>query len=133
MERSWRTPASFLSLALAAATVAAGLLAAAVDSRAQEKFGEGGVERLVEKLKNDLGMLGWRGRRDPGIRDPKEAARDLEQRRMQQEKEKRIGDARDSGAVSTYDEHNRALFGNLREEMGLKRRVLWRGLASPGS
>ena len=123
----------WIGFALATATVLAAILAGSATTRAQEKFGEGGVERLIEKLKSDLGMLGWRGRRDPGIQDPKDAAKDLEQRRMQQEKEKRIGEARDSGAVSTYDEHNRMLFRKSREEVATKRRLLWRGLASPGS
>ena len=123
----------WMGLTLATATVFAAILAGPVATRAQEKFGEGGVERLIEKLKSDLGMLGWRGRRDPGLTDPREAAKDLEQRRMQQEKEKRIGEARDSGAVFTYDEHNRLLFGKSREEVSTRRRLQWRGLATPGS
>ncbi|MCU0725857.1 MAG: hypothetical protein MUE73_08735 [Planctomycetes bacterium] len=93
----------------------------------------GGRDGLIEKAKSDLGMLGWRGRRDPSIRDPKEAAKDLEQRRMQQEKEKRIGDARKAGAAETYDAHHRALFRRNREDAAARRRLEWRAAANPGS
>ncbi len=96
-------------------------------------FGEGGREGLWKKLKDDLGMLGWRGRRDSSIRDPREAARDLEQRRIYQEKEQRIGEARRKGGEATFDEFNRELFRLDRERAAALRLVEWGGRANPGS
>ncbi len=120
-------------LCLTAAALVAALLAAAAPSRAEDDVFSGGRDGLINRLKSDLGMLGWRGRRDESIRDPREAAKDLELRRMQQEKEKRIGEARQAGAEFTYDDHQRVIFRKYREEAAGKRRLLWRAAASPGS
>ena len=120
-------------LLLAAAAAAFALFAAVATSRAEDSVFTGGRDGLINRLKSDLGMLGWRGRRDESIRDPREAAKDLELRRMQQEKEKRIGEARQAGAEFTYDDHQRVIFRKYREEAAAARRLAWRAAASPGS
>jgi hypothetical protein len=129
MEVAMRRPV----LTILAAAAGAAVLSAAIGFAQSPEIVPGGRDGLIEKVKSDLGMLAWRGRRDPTIQDPKEAARDLEQRRMQQEKEERIGDARKAGAAETYDAHNRNLFRRQREDAATRRRLEWRGAASPGS
>ncbi len=111
---------------------AAALLGLAALSLGQG-FGEGGREGLWKRLKDDLGMLGWRGRRDASIKDPRAAAKDLEERRIYQEKEQRIGEARRKGGEATFDEFNRELFGSNLERVAARRLADWGGRANPGS
>ena len=59
-------------------------------------------------------------------------AKDLEQRRLQEEKEERITEARRAGAESAYDELQKMLQDRDREKAAKQRRQEWRGRANPG-
>ncbi len=118
--------------AAGAAAALADLLGLAAPAVIGQGFGEGGREGLIERLKKDLGLLGWRGRRDEGIRDPRAAARDLEERRIEREKEQRIGEARRNGAEALFGRHSLEVLRTLRERAARRRARRWRDGANPG-
>jgi hypothetical protein len=72
------------------------------------------------------------GGRSSGMTDRKDVVKDLEERRLQMEKEERITEARALGAETAYDEMQLRILDEEREKAAAKRRVEWRGRANPG-
>ena len=62
----------------------------------------------------------------------KDVVKDLEERRLQMEKEERITEARAEGAEKALDEMQQAILDRERERAAKERRIEWRGRANPG-
>jgi len=75
---------------------------------------------------------GGRGGGTGGNTNREDVAKDLEERQLQAEKEDRIGEARQAGAESVFDELHRKLLDEEREKAAAERRADWRGRANPG-
>ena len=72
------------------------------------------------------------GKRADGITDRGDVAKDLEERRAQDEKEARITEARKSGAETAFDDMQNGILVKEREKAAADRRDDWRKLANPG-
>jgi len=67
-----------------------------------------------------------------GRRTRSEVLKDLEERRIQEEREARIADARMIGATGAFDSLHERLLKEEREKAAAERRRDWRGRANPG-
>jgi hypothetical protein len=79
------------------------------------------------------GRFGGRGRGSGtgGVTDRRQVAQDLEDRRLQEEKEERIRESRRIGAEEAYDEMQERVLDGEREAMSEDRRLEWRPRANP--
>jgi len=72
------------------------------------------------------------GGRSAGMEDRKDVVKDLEERRLQMEKEQRITEARAVGAEAALDARQQRILEAERERAAAERRIEWRGRANPG-
>jgi hypothetical protein len=82
--------------------------------------------------KGGFGKGFGKGGRSDGMTDRSDVAKDLEERRNQEEKEARITEARQSGAETAFDEMQQGVLEKEREKVAAERRADWRKLANPG-
>jgi hypothetical protein len=72
------------------------------------------------------------GGRSSGMEDRKDVVKDMEERRLQSEKEDRIIEARAAGAEAALDEMQQGILDRERSQAAKERRVDWRSRANPG-
>ena len=66
------------------------------------------------------------------MEDRKDVVKDLEERRLQLEKEERITEARADGAEAALDAMQQSILDKERNQAAKERRVEWRSRANPG-
>ena len=113
--------------------MAALLTVATLSSDAGARGGRGGGGRGGRRLGGGRGGFGGRGGgRSGDTASRKDVILDLEQRRLQEEKEARIAEARRLGAETAYDMMQETALDEDREDTSRSRRREWRSRANPG-